>query len=301
MITTVPGIRVGHHTDPVGMTGCTVILCSPETVGSGQVRGGAPGTRETDLLRPGMLVEYVDAVLLTGGSAFGLAAADGVMRYLEERGIGFPAGDARVPIVPAAVLFDLGVGDPSARPGHEDGYAACEAAADEVAEGNVGAGTGATVAKLHGMERALKGGLGTASRTEGDLVVGALAAVNAWGEVVDQNGEPVAAARPGEDGEPGPPGANTTLVVVATNAKLSKERAHLLSLAAHDGISGAIRPAHTMWDGDTAFALATGRVEADQRALETLAEGVVADAIRRAVLLAESVPGFPSAMEGRRA
>ncbi|OLD36665.1 MAG: peptidase S58, partial [Armatimonadetes bacterium 13_1_40CM_3_65_7] len=259
MITRVPGILVGHWTDPVGLTGCTVVLCPPGTVGSGEVRGGAPGTRETDLLRPGTLVQEVNAVLLTGGSAFGLAAADGVMKFLEERGVGFDTPVAKVPIVPAAVLFDLGVGDPSARPGPDQGYAACTAATQDVAEGNVGAGTGATVAKLHGIDRAVRGGLGTASRIEGDLVVGAIAAVNAYGEVVDDQGEVVAGARPGEgaDGEDSLPGTNTTLVVVATNARLSKERAHLMSLAVHDGIAGTIRPAHTMWDGDTVFALAT--------------------------------------------
>jgi L-aminopeptidase/D-esterase-like protein len=304
MITRVPGIRVGHWTDSVGLTGCTVVLCPPGTVGSGEVRGGAPGTRETDLLRPGTLVQEVNAALLTGGSAFGLAAADGVMRFLEERGVGFDTRVAKVPIVPAAVLFDLGVGDPSARPGPDQGYAACTAATEhDVAEGNVGAGTGATVAKLHGIERAVRGGLGTASRIEGDLVVGAIAAVNAYGEVVDDQGEVVAGARPdeGADGEDSLPGTNTTLVVVATNARLSKERAHLLSLAAHDGIAGAIRPAHTMWDGDTVFALATGPVDAEHRQLESMAEEAVKEAIRRAVLLAESVPDFPSAKEGRLA
>jgi L-aminopeptidase/D-esterase-like protein len=300
-----------------------VVLCPPETIASGEVRGGAPGTRETDLLRPGTLVQHVNAVLLTGGSAFGLAAADGVVRYLEERGIGFDAIVAKVPIVPAAVLFDLGVGDPAARPGPDQGYAACASASEEVAEGNVGAGTGATVAKLHGPERAVKGGLGTASIEDGEVIVGALAAVNAVGEVVNDDGSVLAGARdvegpegpaeqrlpegwPVESASPDPgteplPGMNTTLVVVATNARLSKERAHLLALAAHDGMARAIRPAHTMWDGDTAFALATGVVDADQRRLESMAEETVAEAIRRAVLLAESVPGFPSAKEGRLA
>jgi len=312
MITHVPGIRVGHSTDPEALTGCTVVLCPPGTIGSGEVRGGAPGTRETDLLRPGTLVQEVNAVLITGGSAFGLAAADGVMRFLEERGIGFETPVAKVPIVPAAVLFDLGVGDAAARPGPDQGYAACSAASERVAEGNVGAGTGATVSKVHGLDRAVKGGLGTASRTEGEVIVGAIAAVNAFGEIVDEQGQPIAAARPGRDaaagvpgiptyGEEPLPGMNTTLVVVATNAKLSKERAHLLSLAAHDGIAGAVRPAHTMWDGDTVFVLATGPVEAEHRQLESMAEEAVKEAIRRAVLLAESVPGFPSAKEGRLA
>jgi L-aminopeptidase/D-esterase-like protein len=270
-------------------------------------------------LRPGTLVQHVNAVLLTGGSAFGLAAADGVMRYLEEQGIGFDTQVARVPIVPAAVLFDLGAGDPSARPGPEQGYVACTEASEEVREGNAGAGTGATAAKLLGLDRAVKGGLGSASRAEDEVVVGALAAVNAYGEVVNDDGSVLAGARPSEGSEgageangagippaaPGGeeplPGMNTTLVVVATNARLSKERAHLLALAAHDGIAGAIRPAHTMWDGDTAFTLATGDVEADQRGLESMAEEAVKEAIRRAVLLAQSVPGFPSAKEGRLA
>jgi L-aminopeptidase/D-esterase-like protein len=297
VITRVPGIQVGNWTDPVGLTGCTVVLCPPATVGSGEVRGGAPGTRETDLLRPGTLVQEVHAVLLTGGSAFGLAAADGVMRYLEERGIGFEAGGARVPIVPAAVLFDLGVGDRAARPGPGEGYLACVAAGSEVPEGNVGAGTGATVAKLAGPEGAVKGGLGSASEVEGDLIVGALAAVNAWGEVVDEDGETLAGSRieaPGSESTSGPFGTNTTLAVVATNARLSKERAHLLAVAAHEGMAAAVRPAHTRWDGDTAFTLATGAVEADQRAVERLAESVVAQAVRRAVRLARGIPGVPA-------
>ena len=299
MITRVPGIRVGHWTDLAGLTGCTVVLCPPGTVGSGEVRGGAPGTRETDLLRPGTLVQEVHAVLLTGGSAFGLAAADGVMRFLEERGIGFDVRVARVPIVPAAVLLDLGVGDPATRPGTAEGYEACTLAGGEVAEGNVGAGTGATVAKLHGAHRAVKGGLGTTSREDGNLVVGVLAVVNAFGEVLDQNGDVLAGARPDDEAAEEAPGpTNTTLVVVATNAKLTKERANLLARAAHDGIFGAIKPAHTMWDGDTVFTLATGEVEADQRSLEELATQTVTEAIRRGVLLAESIRDFPSVSEG---
>jgi L-aminopeptidase/D-esterase-like protein len=297
MITAVAGLRVGHWSDPVALTGCTVVLCPSGTVGSGEVRGGAPGTRETDLLRPGMLVQEVHAVLLTGGSAFGLAAADGVMRWLEERGLGFDATVARVPIVPAAVLFDLGLGDPRVRPGPAEGYAACEAASDAVPEGNVGAGTGATVAKLRGVEGAVKGGLGSASRRVGELVVGALAAVNALGEVIGEDGSVVAGSRiPPDEGPAGDlPSTNTTLVVAATNARLSKERAHLLALAAHEGISLAVRPSHTLRDGDTTFALATGQVDASQRDVERVAESVVADAIRRAVLTAASVPGAPAA------
>lgn len=301
MITKVPGILVGHATDPVGLTGCTVVLCPPGTVGSGEVRGGAPGTRETDLLRPGMLVEEVHAVLLTGGSAFGLSAADGVMKWLEERGIGFDADVAKVPIVPAAVLFDLGVGDPNARPIPSAGYAACHDAGGDVPEGSIGAGTGATVAKIRGLSHAMKGGVGTASVEEDGLIVGALFAVNALGEIVDDDGEVLVGARGGDEEDaaaeppPDPPIGNTTIGVVATNAKLSKERAHLLALAAHDGLARAIRPSHTIWDGDTVFTLATGEVEASQARVEELAEQVAAEAIRRGVRLATGIPGIPGA------
>lgn len=278
MITRVQGVRVGHWTDRAGATGCTVVIPPPGTVGSGEVRGGAPGTRETDLLRPGMLVQEVHAVLLTGGSAFGLAAADGVMRWLEERGIGFDAQLARVPIVPAAVVFDLAVGDPKARPGPDAGYAACEAASDEVPEGRVGAGTGATVGADHA-----PGGVGTASVSDEGAMVGALAVVNAYGAVVDDDGRPVAGEVPDPDAAPAWPGTSTVLGVVATDAGLSKERAHLLAVAAHDGLARAVRPAHTMWDGDTVFTLATGGTDAPQPALERMAEVALAEAIRRAV------------------
>jgi L-aminopeptidase/D-esterase-like protein len=282
---------VGNSTDPVGLTGCTVVLCPRGTIGSGEVRGGAPGTRETDLLRPGMLVQEVNAVLLTGGSAFGLAAAEGVVRFLEERGIGFDAGVASVPIVPAAVLFDLDVGDPSARPGPEDGYRACEAASQEVPEGNVGAGTGACVAR-----RSIKGGLGSAAERRGDVVVAALVAVNAFGGIVDEQGEPMT---PTPSAEEQPPlfGTSTTLGVIATNARLSKERAHLLVLAGHEGIDSAVRPAHTIFDGDTVFSLATGETDAPQPELEELAEWAMAQAIRRAVRAANPIPGVPSIKE----
>lgn len=282
MITAVEGIRVGHWTDPVGLTGCTVVLCPPGTVGSGEVRGGAPGTRETDLLRPGMLVHEVNAVLVTGGSAFGLAAADGVMRWLEERGVGFDTRVAKVPIVPAAVLFDLGVGDPAARPGPEAGYAACESASEQVSEGKVGAGTGARIAG-----GTADGGIGTVALSEDGLTVGALAAVNAFGEIVDEERTVIAGALPDDVIEHPPFGlTNTTIAVVATNARLTRERAHLLAIAAHDGLARAVRPAHTMWDGDTVFTLATGTTdtkEAPQPMLERMAEDAVADAIRRAV------------------
>ncbi len=285
MITQVQGVRVGHWSDPVGKTGCTVVLPPPGTLGSVEVRGGAPGTRETDLLRPGMLVEEVHAVLLTGGSAFGLAAADGVVRWLEERGVGFDTGVARVPIVPAAVLFDLGVGDASARPDADAGYAACEAASDDVAEGAVGAGTGATVAKLFGPEHAVASGIGSTTVQQGGVTVGAIAAVNAFGEIVDDDGSIIAGAEHAEGLEERPPwaGTNTTIAVVATDAKLDKERAHLLAVAAHRGLARAVRPAHTMWDGDTVFTLATGMIDAQQPALERMAEEALARAVRRGV------------------
>jgi L-aminopeptidase/D-esterase-like protein len=301
VITAVPGIRVGHFTDRDGLTGCTVVLCPPGTVGSGEVRGGAPATRETDLLRPGMLVKEVHAVLLTGGSAFGLAAADGVLRFLEEQGIGFDAQVARVPIVPTAALFDLAVGDPRARPGPDQGYAACLAAGPDPPEGTVGAGTGATVAKLNGPQGAVKAGVGSASQRQDDAIVAVLVAVNAVGEVLDERGEVLAGSRVAP-GPPGPPsadptlpfGTNTTIGVVATNTRLSKERAHFLAQAAHEGLDRALRPAHTMWDGDTVFSLATGETDAPQQELEEMAVETMAQAIRNAVRRAGSVPGVPS-------
>jgi L-aminopeptidase/D-esterase-like protein len=294
-LTDVPGVRVGHATDLEGITGCTVVLCPENTVGGVEVRGGAPGTRETDALRPGTLAGEVHAVVLAGGSAFGLAAADGVARWLEGKGIGFHTGPARVPIVPAAVLFDLGIGDPSARPGPEHGAAACEAATDgTVAEGTVGAGTGATVAKMPDPAFAIKGGIGTAAIHRGALIVGAIAAVNAVGEVIGEDGQAIASNR-------APPGAeqrlwrgtNTTLVVVATNGRLTSLGCRRLAAAANDGIARAIRPAHTLWDGDTAFAFATGEVEASPTEAEGPAADAVAIAIRRAVRSAQGVGGVP--------
>lgn len=302
MITSVDGIRVGHWTDRQGLTGCTVVLCPPGTVGSCDVKGGAPGTRETDAIRPGTSVPEVHAILLTGGSAFGLAAADGVMRWLEGQGIGFDVGVARVPIVPAAVLFDLAIGDALARPGPDAGIAACEAASDgEVAEGSVGAGTGATVAKHPDPAAGWKGGLGTAAVEEGDTVVAALAVVNAMGAITEDDGTPIAANR-NPEGEPRVwPGANTTIAVVATNAVLSKERAQLLAQAGSEGLSLAVRPSHTMWDGDAVFSLGTGAVETPQPTLERMAMRAVAEAIRRGVRLAEPLGGVPAVSEGEDA
>jgi L-aminopeptidase/D-esterase-like protein len=297
----VPGVRVGHWTDRVGITGCTVVLFPPGTVGSVDVKGGAPGTRETDAIRPGTLTPEVHAVVLTGGSAFGLAAADGVQRWLEGRGIGFDTGVARVPIVPAAVLFDLGLGDASARPDAAAGVAACEAASDgQVAEGSVGAGTGASVAKLPDPAAGWKGGIGSASVVEGEVVVAALAAVNALGAIVDEDGSPIAENR-NPEAVPAPWTGNTVLVVVATNATLTKERAQLLARAGSDGVSLAVRPSHTMWDGDAVFALGTGAVAAEQPALEEASTRAVAEAIRRGVRLAEPLGGLPAVGEPEHA
>jgi L-aminopeptidase/D-esterase-like protein len=299
MITKVEGIRVGHWTDRERVTGCTVVLCPPGTVGSCDVKGGAPGTRETDAIRPGTSVPEIHAVVLTGGSAFGLAAADGVMRWLEARGIGFDVGLTRVPIVPAAVLFDLAVGDGNARPDAAAGIAACEAATDgEVAEGSVGAGTGATVAKHPDPAAGWKGGIGTAAVQEEGVIVAALAAVNAMGAITEDDGTPIAANRNPEAEPRMWPGANTTLAVVATNAVLSKDRAQLLAQAGSEGLSLAVRPSHTMWDGDAVFSLGTGAVETPQPTLERMAMRAVAEAIRRGVRLAEPLGGVPSVGEG---
>ncbi|MCS7179613.1 MAG: P1 family peptidase [Anaerolineae bacterium] len=313
-LTDVPGIRVGHATDPVGLTGCTVVLCEEGAVGGVDQRGGAPGTRETDLLRPMHLVEKVHAVLLTGGSAFGLAAADGVVRYLEERGVGFDTGVAKVPIVPAAVIFDLNLGDPAARPDAAMGYAACQAATDgPVPEGNVGAGTGASAGKVLGITRAMKTGVGSAAVHLGDgLVVAALMVVNPFGNVVDpQTGQILAGVRPPDMECPADPlillrffyeqgllrpfpATNTVIGVVATNARLSKEAANKVAQMAQDGVARAVRPAHTMFDGDTLFALATGEKPADISLVGAFAAEVVAQAVARAATTAENAGGLPA-------
>lgn len=309
-LTDVTGLKVGHHTDTRRPTGCTVVLCEAGAVAGVDVRGGAPGTRETDLLRPQNTVPHVHAVLLTGGSAFGLAAADGVMRWLDERGHGLQVGPARVPIVPAAVLFDLWVGNASIRPDAASGYAACEAASTEPpATGSVGAGTGAAVGKLYGIARATKGGIGTASLRVGSFTVGALVAVNAVGDVLDEQGQVLAGARQ-EDGfgfmhttrallqGQGPArlvlGAATTIGVVATDAALTKAQATQLASLAHHGLSRAVDPV-TPHDGDTLFALATGQAGAvaDVAGLGVAAAEVVARAIRQAVRAARGTGGLP--------
>ncbi|MBM3173010.1 MAG: P1 family peptidase [Chloroflexi bacterium] len=310
-ITDVAGIKVGHYTDTKSVTGCTVILCENGAVGGVDVRGSAPGTRETDLLRPTNLVERIHAILLSGGSAYGLDAAGGVMRYLEERGYGYDTLVAKVPIVPAAVIFDLNVGDHTVRPGFEEGYKACLVATDEaIQEGSVGAGTGATVGKILGIEKAIKSGLGTDSRIIADnIVVAALVVVNAVGDVVDYKNGKTIAGRGNEQnkgflstlnllvqmcGWQGWTTTNTTLGVVATNASLNKEQANKLAQMAQDGFARAINPSHMMHDGDTVFALSLGDKTCDINILGSVAADVVSHAIARAVQKAKTLGGIPS-------
>jgi L-aminopeptidase/D-esterase-like protein len=312
-LTDVPGVAVGHFTDGRRPTGCTAVVVAEGATGAVDVRGGAPGTRELALLDPVTTVDVVHAVLLAGGSAFGLDAAAGVMRFLEEKGIGVKVGPARVPIVPAAILFDLGVGDGRIRPDAAAGHAAASAASTgAVAEGSVGAGAGATVGKMWGLDRAMKGGVGTASlRLPDGTVVGALVAVNAFGDVVDEGGQVIAGARSADGKRLDPPlaglaagrlpprvleGGSTTLGVVAVSAALSKAEATQVARMAQDGLARAIVPAHTPYDGDLVFALATGRTgRAAVLPLGALAAEVLARAVRRAVRLARGLPGFPSA------
>ena len=316
-ITSVPGIRVGHYTDRPNATGCTVVMCERGAVGGVDVGGSSPGSRETDLLRPTSRISDVHAVLLSGGSAFGLDAASGVVRYLEENGVGLRFGATTVPIVPAAILFDLGLVTDRVRPGPEEGYLAARiASAGVVAEGSVGAGTGATVGKLLGMEKAVKGGIGTASIDLGDgLQVGALVAVNAVGGVHDpRDGRLIAGPRQmdGHDmwdsvellvssGAAASPVStpNTTIGVVATNARFDKVQVNKIASVAHDGLALAVRPAHTMADGDIMFALALGSWEG-KASLDRLCAAAAlcaSRAIVRAVLKAEGIGGVPSAKE----
>ena len=313
-LTDIRGLSVGHHTDSRRPTGCTVVLTPEGAVAGVDVRGAAPGTRETELLSPLNAVEQVHAVLLAGGSAFGLDAAGGVMRWLDERGFGVQVGPARVPIVPAAILFDLWVGDAKIRPDAASGYAACAAATtDAVPEGNVGAGTGASVGKLFGIARAMRGGIGSASVTVGGITVGALVAVNAMGDVIDPaSGQVVAGARTadgsglcgtmqallrGDVPELLQPGMATTIGVVATDAVLTKAQANKMAQMAHDGLARSINPVHTMTDGDTIFALATGTSgkPAHMTLLGALGAEVMATAVLRAVRAATRLrgPGLP--------
>lgn len=316
-LTAVPGIRVGHHTLAERPTGCTVILADGGAVASVDVRGAAPATRETDLLAADALVDKVNAIVLSGGSAFGLDAASGVMRYLEEQKVGFAFGGAFVPIVPGASLFDLPVGNPRIRPDGDCGYrAARSASTGPIAEGTVGAGAGATVGKSGGFDRAMKGGIGTAAVTlPNGIIVAALVAVNARGDIVDPStGRIVAGVRSPDgkglsdarkmirEGVPEAPGQNTTLGIVATNARLTKAQARRIAVMAHDGYARAIVPAHTMSDGDLIFTLATGAHAGDVN-LTTIGQAAteaIVEAILRAVREATGVPGFPAVRDLKR-
>jgi L-aminopeptidase/D-esterase-like protein len=315
-ITGVLGIKVGHFTDSRRPTGCTVILAEEGAVAGVDVRGAAPGTRETDLLNPINTVQQVHAIMLSGGSAFGLDAATGAMRYLEEHGIGFNVGVARVPIVPAAILFDLGVGDSKIRPDAEAGYKACKAATSAApAEGNAGAGAGATVGKLFGMSRAMKSGIGTSAIKLEGFTVGAIVAVNAVGDVFDPaTGRIIAGARTKDGkslvntmaallrGESIPTllaGTATTIGVVATDVTLTKVQASKVAQMAHDGLARTINPVHTAYDGDTIFALATGKSskQTNVTLIGALGAEAIAQAIVRAVRAARGIAGLPSAAE----
>ncbi len=312
-LTAIAGIRVGHWTNLEAATGCTVVLCPEGAVAGVDVRGSAPATRETDLLNPTCLVDRVHAILLAGGSAFGLSAADGVMRWLEERGHGFRAGSLRVPIVPAAALFDLNLGRSDVRPDGAAGYACCQSASQgPVPEGNVGAGTGATSGKLLGPQWATKSGLGTAGRRlPSGLTVAALAVANPLGDVVDPYSAKVLAGTRLPDGtgfadslrigvarerlSPDLPGANTTLAVVATDAGLSKSQAAKVAQMAQAGLARVLRPSHTPFDGDTVFSLSLGERSADLSLLGALAAELVSQAIVSGILAAQPCAGLPSA------
>jgi L-aminopeptidase/D-esterase-like protein len=321
-ITDVPGILVGHAQNDEALTGCTIILCEKGAVGGVDQRGGAPGTREVDALHPMHLVNKVHGVMLAGGSAFGLDAASGAMRYLEEKGVGFDTRVAKVPIVPSAILFDLGIGKSDVRPDAAMGYQAClNVSSEPPIEGNVGAGTGATVGKIFGPAQCMKSGIGTASLEIGaGVIVGAIVAVNAFGDVIDPaNGQIIAGARSRDVGplHIGAPGyfadtlqvmksligrtvlgfgsrGNTVIGVVATNARLNKEEVNKVAQMAHDGLARTIRPAHTMVDGDTIFALATGEHPGDVNIVGAYGAEVFAQAILRAVRSVKPVAGIPA-------
>lgn len=317
----VPGLRVGHATDEERITGCTVILATDGATGGVDVRGSAPGTRETDLLRPTALVERIHAVCLAGGSAFGLAAADGVMRWLDERGIGVSTGARPVPIVPAAVIFDCFLGEPTAYPDADLGYAACDdAVLNAPREGSIGAGTGATVGKLAGPGRATKSGIGTAATQLGAYTVAALVVTNAVGNVVGGDGRILAGVRDDSGEKGGYVGAedilanavstdgvarfgqNTTLAVIGTDAPLDRAGCRKLAELGHDALAIAIRPVHTMFDGDTVFALSTGRERPldglDLVRLGSAAVSALVEAIERSVLTAQGRGGIPGSADG---
>ncbi len=301
-ITDVRGILVGHAQDERALTGCTVVLCRKGAVAGVDVRGGAPGTRETDLLNPVNLVEKIHAVVLAGGSSFGLEATTGVVRYLEEQKIGLDTRAAKVPIVPAAILYDLGLGHADVRPDAAMGYrAAASASSAAPAEGNVGAGTGASIGKMRGIKYASKAGIGTTSIDINGVIIAALVAVNAIGDVVDpKTGRIVAGMQTGSSLESMKTNqarsavkSNTVIGVIATNAKLTKAGATKVAQMAQDGLAQSIRPAHTMFDGDTIFALATGEQDADLSMVGAFAAEVMAEAIVRAVQMAAPSGGLP--------
>ena len=307
--TDIDGIKVGNAEDLEAATGCTVIICEEGATAGGDVRGGSPGTRETDLLNPQNLVDKVHAVMLSGGSAFGLDAASGAMAYLEERNIGFDVQVTKVPIVCSAVLFDLVVGDYSVRPDFNMGYRACENASNEkCSSGNIGAGTGATIGKVLGLERAMKGGLGSCAFQIGDLQVGAIVAVNCLGDVIDPETGEILAGLLDEDGKTliGTENilvenyddkknifsGNTTIGVVATNGIFTKAETNKLASMAHNGYARSIRPAHTIFDGDTIFTMATGKVEADINVVGLLAARAMERAVVDAIKSADSIYGL---------
>jgi L-aminopeptidase/D-esterase-like protein len=319
-ITDVVGIKVGHADNKAALTGCTVVLCENGAVAGVSQRGGAPGTRETDLLRPSHSVQKIHAVLLSGGSAYGLDAAGGVMQYLEEQKIGFQVGPTVVPIVPSAILYDLDLGDHTIRPDKEMGYQACmNATTNKPIAGNIGAGTGATVGKILGNRQAMKSGIGSASIEIGNgIVIGAIIAVNAFGDIIE-DGKIIAGTRTIKKG-PITIGSNvffadtrevmqsfagrqilsfasrqnTVIGVIATNAELSKEEINYIADIASNGISHVVRPAFTMFDGDTIFSIATGKVKADVNLIAAYAPDVVAAAILCGVKAAEPIAGLPS-------
>ena len=308
-ITDIEGIKIGHAENLYAATGCTVILCEEGAVAGVDVRGGAPGTRETDLLNPTNMIDKIHGLLLTGGSAFGLDAASGVMKYLEEKGVGFDVGVTKVPIVCGAALFDLVIGDHKVRPDKEMGYKACiNSNKDEILEGNVGAGTGATIGKVLGPEYAMKGGLGTYTVKVGELMVGAIVAVNALGDVIDrESGEVIGGVlnedktslRSTEDlmismydNRKNLFNGNTTIGAIVTNAKLTKAEANKVASMAHNGFARSIYPVHTMHDGDTIFTLATGKAEADINVVGFLAARVMEKAIVRAIKSSYGMYGF---------
>ena len=306
-----PGLKIGHYTDLNALTGCTVVIAEDGAIGGVDVRGGAPGTRETDLLRPSHLVDKIHALVLSGGSAYGLATASGVMKYLEEHGVGFDVGVAKVPIVPAAVLFDLMVGNPNIRPGEEEGYKACEnITSDWPKEGNVGAGTGATIGKALGPKNVTKSGFGAYRIQVGDIIVVAMVAVNAFGDVIDPKTGVIIGGTRSENGKfPGtrniikktvPKGfeeaiKNTTIGIVATNVILTKEEVNKMAQMAHDGFARTIVPVHTMFDGDTIFALSTAKLnkKGDINLIGALGVEAMEEAILRAVKSAKSIEDIP--------